>query len=70
MTLYLSMWCFIESCEDNDFLISFDEMAILAKAYQDKVNVKQDESLQIVKSNKKIAPATAQKKKTKTKKIN
>jgi hypothetical protein len=55
---------------NNDFLISFDEMAILAKAYQDKVNVKQDESSQIVKSNKKIAPATAQKKKTKTKKIN
>ena len=55
---------------NNDFLISFDEMAILAKAYQDKVNVKQDESSQIVKSNKKTAPATAQKKKTKTKKIN
>ena len=45
-------------------------MAILAKAYQDKVNVKQDESSQIVKGNKKSTPATAQKKKTKTKKIN
>ena len=55
---------------NNDFLISFDEMAILAKTYQDKVNVKEDESSQIVKSNKKTAPATAQKKKTKTKKIN
>ena len=55
---------------NNDFLISFDEMAILAKAYQDKVNVKEDESSQIVKSNKKTAPTTAQKKKTKTKKIN
>ena len=55
---------------NNDFLISFDEMAILAKDYQDKVNVKEDESSQIVKSNKKVSPATAQKKKTKTKKIN
>ena len=55
---------------NKDFLISFDEMAILAKAYQDKVNIKQDESSQIVKSNKKSTPATAQKKKTKTKKIN
>ena len=55
---------------NNDFLISFDEMAILAKAFQDKVNVKQDEGSQIVKSNKKTSPATAQKKKTKTKKIN
>ena len=35
---------------NNDFLISFDEMAILAKAYQDKVNAIQDESSQIVKS--------------------
>ena len=55
---------------NNDFLISFDEMAILAKAYQDKVNTKQDESSQIVKSNKTPSPATAQKNKTKTKKIN
>jgi hypothetical protein len=55
---------------NNDFLISFDEMAILAKAYQDKVNAKEDESSQMVKSNKKTSPATAQKKKTKTKKIN
>jgi len=55
---------------NNDFLISFDEMAILAKAYQDKVNAKQDESSQIVKSKKTPSPATAQKNKTKTKKIN
>ena len=55
---------------NNDFLISFDEMAILAKAYQDKVNVKQHESSRIVKSNKKASPATAQKNKIKTKKIN
>tara|TARA_B110000008_G_scaffold20832_1_gene19214 strand:+ start:96 stop:542 length:447 start_codon:yes stop_codon:yes gene_type:complete len=55
---------------NNDFLISFDEMAILAKAYQDKVNAKQDESSQIVKSKKTLSPATAQKNKTKTKKIN
>jgi len=55
---------------NNDFLISFDEMDILAKAYQDKVNAKEDESSQMVKSNKKTSPATAQKKKTKTKKIN
>ena len=55
---------------NNDFLISFDEMAILAKAYQDKVNTKQDESSQIVKSNKNPSPATAQKNKTKIKKIN
>ena len=27
---------------DNDNLISFDEMAILAKAYQDNINSKQD----------------------------
>ena len=55
---------------NNDFLISFDEMAILAKAYQDKVNAKQDESSQIVKSKKTPSPATAQKNKTKTKKNN
>jgi hypothetical protein len=55
---------------NNDFLISFDEMAILAKAYQDKVNAIQDESSQIVKSKKTPSPATAQKNKTKTKKIN
>ena len=55
---------------NNDFLISFDEMAILAKAYQDKVNANQDESSQIVKSKKTPSPATAQKNKTKTKKIN
>lgn len=55
---------------NNDFLISFDEMAILAKAYQDKVNSKQVESSQIVKGNKNLSPTTAQKKKNKTKKIN
>ena len=55
---------------NNDFLISFDEMAILAKAYQDKVNAKQDESSQIVKSKKTLSPATAQKNKKKKKKIN
>jgi len=38
---------------NNDFLISFDEMAILAKAYQDKVNVKEDESSKWLKVTKK-----------------
>ena len=37
---------------------------------EDKVNAKEVESSQMVKSNKKTSPATAQKKKTKTKKIN
>ena len=55
---------------NNDILISFDEMAILAKAYQDKVNVKEDESSQIVKSNKKTHRQQHKRKKTKTKKIN
>ena len=55
---------------DNDNLISFDEMAILAKAYQDNINSKQDANSQTVKINDKPSPATAQKKKTKTKKIN
>ena len=55
---------------NNDFLISFDEMAILAKAYQDNIISKQDANSQTVKINDKPSPATAQKKKTKTKKIN
>jgi len=55
---------------DNDNLISFDEIAILAKAYQDKINSKQNTNSQTVKSKDKPSPATAQKKKTKTKKIN
>jgi len=55
---------------DNDNLISFDEMAILAKAYQDNINSKQDVNSQTVKINDKPSPATAQKKKTKTKEIN
>ena len=55
---------------DNDNLISFDEMAILAKAYQDNINSKQDANSQTVKSKNKSSPATAQKKKTKTKEIN
>ena len=55
---------------DNDNLISFDEMAILAKAYQDNINSKEDANSKTVKGNDKSSPATAQKKKTKTKKIN
>ena len=55
---------------DNDNLISFDEMAILAKAYQDNINSKQDAKSQTVKIDDKPSPATAQKKKTKTKEIN
>ena len=55
---------------DNDNLISFDEMAILAKAYQDNIKSNQDANSQTVKINDKPSPATAQKKKTKTKKIN
>ena len=55
---------------DNDNLISFDEMAILAKAYQDNINSKQDANSQTVKINDKPSPATAQKKKIKTKEIN
>jgi hypothetical protein len=55
---------------DNDNLISFDEMAILAKAYQDNIISKQDANSQTVKINDKPSPATAQKKKTKTKEIN
>ena len=53
---------------NSDFLISFDEMAILAKAYQDKVNVKEDESSQIVKSNKKQHQQQHKRKKLKPKK--
>jgi Ca2+-binding EF-hand superfamily protein len=55
---------------DNDNLISFDEMAILAKAYQDNINSNQDANSQTVKIDDKPSPATAQKKKTKTKEIN
>lgn len=55
---------------DNDNLISFDEMAILAKAYQDNINSNQNANSQTVKINDKPSPATAQKKKTKTKEIN
>ena len=55
---------------NNDFLISFDEIAILAKAYQDKINAREDHNSQIVKSNDQSSPATAFKKKNKTKKIN
>ena len=55
---------------DNDNLISFDEMAILAKAYQDSINSNQDANSQTVKIDDKPSPATAQKKKTKTKEIN
>ena len=55
---------------NNDFLISFDEMAILAKAYQDKINVKEDVNSQIVKGNDKSTPAAALKKKDKSKEIN
>jgi hypothetical protein len=45
-------------------------MAILAKAYQDNINSNQDVNSQTVKINDKPSPATAQKKKTKTKEIN
>jgi hypothetical protein len=55
---------------DNDNLISLDEIAILAKAFQNKVNSNSKTTYQTVKNNNKSKPATAQKKKTKTKKIN
>lgn len=55
---------------DNDNLISFDEIAILAKAYQDKINSKDSVNSQIVKGNDKSKPAAALKKKDKSKEIN
>ncbi|MBT4183415.1 MAG: hypothetical protein HOE03_04975 [Nitrosomonadales bacterium] len=55
---------------DNDNLISLDEIAILAKAFQNKINSYSKTTSQTVKNNNKSKPATAQKKKTKTKKIN
>ena len=61
---------FREVDTNNDFLISFDEIAILAKAYQDKINTREGHNPQIVKSNDQSAPATALKKKNKPKKIN
>ncbi len=58
---------FREVDTNNDFLISFDEIAILAKAYQDKINAREGHNSQIVKSNDQSAPATALKKKNKPK---
>jgi len=53
---------------NNDFLISFDEMAILAKAYQDKVNAKKMKVRKWLKVTKKHHLQQHKRKKLKLKK--